>query len=306
MKKLTSLLLALVMLFAALTLSGCGEDKVNPLELEGYSELSTDDMKIVKNYHKSFKDNFVQLLPPEQTTFEEKIDSIKEGKNTFYEVNINECYYVCGYINPFAEALLYFTTGMDFNNIEWYVVSSAESIANEINGMERVATYLVYNGTIEADVLNNTQKDLNCKFSILLNGDELFTELTAKLRNNDRLLVFDKLDISSQDGAILYYHSDIYNSYPIHVNNESTKLLLLQHSITYSYREDKTEFIRTQLGKYYEDISPLLVFDDEFNEKIYVDESGNRIYSGIPQSEERFITVINVGISISDVAEIVK
>ena len=72
MKKLTSLLLALVMLFTALALSGCGEDKINPLELEGYSELSTDDIKIVKNYHKSFKDNFVQLLPPEQTTFEEK------------------------------------------------------------------------------------------------------------------------------------------------------------------------------------------------------------------------------------------
>ena len=51
---------------------------------------------------------------------------------------------------------------------------------------------------------------------------------------------------------------------------------------------------------------PHLVFDDKLNEKIYVDELGNRIYSGIPQSEERFITVINVGISISDVAEIVK
>ena len=306
MKKLTSLLLALVMLFTALTLSGCGEDKINPLELEGYSELSTDDIKIVKNYHKSFKDNFVQLLPPEQTTFEEKIDSIKEGKNTFYEVNIKECYYICGYINPIVESVLYFTVGIDSDNIEWYAINNPDSIVNEINGMERVATYLVYNGAIETDVFNNTPIGSNCKFSILLNGDELFTELTAKLRNNDRLLVFDKLDLSSQDGAILYYQSDIYNSYPIHVNNESTKLLLLQHSITYSYQEDKTECISTQLGMYYEKMLPLLVFDDKLNEKIYVDDLGNRIYSGIPQSEERFITVINVGISISDVAEIVK
>ena len=132
MKKLTSILLIMTIILSCFALVGC--DNIDPLSLEGYSELSSEDLKIIANYCSSFEqDVFADCFPNLPYTFETKINLINEKDYTFYETSVGDSYYICGYIDSFFETLLYFTVGIKSNNLKWYRVESVEQIKEEIN-----------------------------------------------------------------------------------------------------------------------------------------------------------------------------
>ena len=289
-KKITSILLILTIILSCFALVGC--NVIDSLSLEGYSELSSEDLKIIANYCSSFEqDKFADYFPNLPYTFETKINLINEKDYTFYETSVGNSYYICGYIDSFFETLLYFTVGIKSNNLKWYRVESVEQIKEKINGLQLYAKYLVYNGTIKKDIVNNIDINQKCKFSFLLSENNRYTESISKLEKNELLYTFDK-KITLDDETILFNSFDVGNSYPVYIIDEQNKYMVMHHYSTFNY-DDYYETLSYQLGEYYEVLLPYFVYSDDINETVHM-------------YENRYETKINVGISIDAILDLIN
>ena len=299
MRKILSAFLILTM-----TLSFCACNTVDPLELEGYSELDNDDLRIVASYRNSINDIFVEPLPKQTYSLEEQINMINNKDYTFYETEIDSKYYICGYINHILGPALYLFGGVESDDVQWYRVSSKEQIKDNIKGMGLTAIYLVYDATIKKDVINATETNKGSKISFLLDNKDYIDDQILKIDADNKILMFKENDIADTDKTVLLYSSDIRNSHRIHTDGEGNKLVVLHHSSSFSYRHDY-EPISIQLGKYYEQFLPCFIFSDELNEKRYIDESGNYIDGYQDIDESRYEIRINVGISMDDFVDLI-
>ena len=298
MKKIISLTMAI--LFALLSCALlCSCDIINPLELEGYSGLDDDDLRIVASYRNSINDIFVEPLPKQTYSLEEQINMINNKDYTFYETEIDSKYYICGYINYILGSALYLFGGVKSDDVQWYRVSSKEQIKDNIKGMGLTAIYLVYDATIKKDVINATETNKGSKISFLLDNKEYIDDQILKIDADNKILMFKENDIADTDKTVLLYSSDIRNSHRIHTDGDENKLVVLHHSSSFGYR-DGYEIVSVQLGEYYDQFLPYFIFSDDLNEKFYLDEVNNYIYGNQSIDESRYEIRTNVGININD------
>lgn len=299
MKKIICVLLILTM---ALSFFGCND--VDPLELDGYSQVNEDDLRIVESYRSSINDAFVEYFPEATYSLEEQINMINNNDYTFYETEIEDKYYICGYINSISEFVLYLLGEVKSNDIQWYRVDSKEQIKDKINGMVLTAIYLVYDATIKNDVINATATNKDAKIYFLLDNKNYIDDQILKIEADNTILMFNENGIADADKTVLLDSSDIRNSHRIHTHGEGNKLVVLHHSSSFSYRHDY-EAISMQLGEYYEQFLPCFIFSDELNEKRYIDESGNYIDGCEKIDESRYEIRTNVGINMDNFIDLI-
>ena len=293
-----------VLLILTMALSFCGCNAVHPLELEGYSQVNEDDLRIVESYRSSIGDAFVGYFPKAAYSLEEQINMINNNDHTFYETEIEDKYYICGYINSISEFALYLFGEVKSDDIQWYRVNSKEQIKDKINGMELTAIYLVYDATIKNDVINATAINKAAKIYFNLDNKSYIDDQILKTEADNTILMFNENGIADTDKTVLLDSSDIRNSHRIHADGEGNKLVVLHHSSSFSYR-DGYEAISIQLGEYYEQLLPCFVFSDELNEKRYIDESGNYIDGNQDIDEGRYEIRTNVGINMDDFVDLI-
>lgn len=279
MKKLTSIILALTMLLSCALLYGCAA--VDPLELEGYSELSLDDKRIVEAYQRSFTYDMAEVYPRWPYAFDKKAGMIEKGEYTFYKTSIGEHYYICGYVAPALKFVLYFSIGVRSENLKWYVVDNEDMIRDEINGMKLSAKYLVYDGVIESDINHKIAVNKKCKFSFAIHDKNRIDEQLTRLNMYDYLLTFDKVDIAAEDGAAMYTGFDVENSYPIYADGNGNELMLIRHTVSHSHSDEKHEVIEDQCGEYYGTLSQYMIFDEKFSERLCIGECGCTIITNV-------------------------
>ena len=304
MKKIISLMMAILFVLLSCALL-CSCDKINPLELEGYSKIDEDDFEIIAGYYTSISNFGSEYSPIPSRTLKEQIDLVKEKDYTFYEISIENPYYICGYINPIAKTLLFFTSGIKFDNVEWYKVENKDQIKDEINGTRLLATYLVYNANVEKDIVNNIELSKKSKFHFWLEDKNYVDDAILKLNANEHILTFGKEKIINDNKTIFFESHDANDSYPICVDESQNSFVLLRSSISFVNGNSSGNMLPLIFGDYYEAFSPYLIYNDIWNEKRYLDENGNYILNSSQIDGTRYETVINVGININDFVDLI-
>ena len=262
MKKPISLILLICILLSCVSLCAC--NFVNPLNLEGYSEISEEDKPITKTVASRHDYSLTQYDKTLGDTFVDKIRKVQSSSYGFYKVSIdtNSCYYICGYGNTVLSQFMYMTFGDNAAIYEWYRVNSLENIQTTINNKELIHVFVVYDAVIERNILNGNEYNYKTKYY----NKQNINKLEANTLSNDTYILYLK-EYLLKERSLPYINSlDLNNGYNMYVDENGVEYLSFLHeycsedgSITKNYSKDL--FLQ-----YYDILSIHFVIIDELDE----------------------------------------
>ena len=268
-----------VLLILTMALLFCGCNAVDPLELEGYYTISEEDKPIIESVASRFDFTLTQYDSLVPDNFVDKIDNVKSGTYSLYKasIDIDSCYYLCGYGNSDLSFFMYMTIGEYSWLYDWYRVDSFENIQKSINNKELIHLFVVYDAVIERDLLDGTV--YNHKTKYYNKQSDVDTEIVLQ---NDTYIIYRREYLINENNYPYLTASDLNDGYVMYIDENGIEYLSFLHEL-YSETNDLTENKSEELFlDYYDILSPYFVSIDELDERYNYD--GNSIlkkHSGI-------------------------
>ncbi len=218
---------------------------------------------------------------PEYDDFSEFLQYMKQPRRTYYKysVDFGSAYYICAYLNndffetwPFSFAPFSVDTGYDVDYFIWHKFKYGETVPKEIGNSYFVGGYILFECTIERDILNNKECHYTYKyFAPLQNGyADIGIDITSKYShlNNYVLRYFENFDTEDY----IFLTSTSYQKY--HRTNGFTSLIeyngemylrIDSSSDAYDPETFSFEKHRKEIGSSYDEIIPYLTVIEKNN-----------------------------------------
>ena len=136
---------------------------VEELVFEHGDNFTEDDIEFVKYFHK-YED---MIIEPKIYSCSDVFDNTKNNKGYLYfvDVDIENSYYICGYIDlNIEENSLYYGWVIDVEKYKWYKFNDKASIPNEMEGLSLGISFEIYDATVIKDVGNDVDCSHKFKF----------------------------------------------------------------------------------------------------------------------------------------------
>ena len=219
---------------------------------------------------------------------------------TYYEISVDfsSAYYICAYLSkdyyetsPFSFPPFSVENGYLVDEFVWYKFAQGETVPEQIDNCDFIGGFILFDCTIERDILNDKECNYKCKYyAPLENGyADIGVDLTSKYCDvNNRILRYSKdLELISY----IFLTSNAYQNYyrsntfvkPIVYNGE---MYLMVDSSSDAYNSEIFSFEkhREEVGSRYDEIVPYL--------KIIEYTDGNQGYY-VAISIDSFVELLN-------------
>ncbi len=257
MKKRICLLIMIVFIGTII----CGCTFTNPPELTGYSNICEEDRAITRmvaaRYDYSLT-NYDPIVPP---NFVQKIDSIKSETYSFYtaSIDIDSCYYICGYGNSVLSTAMYMTFGDGDWLYEWYRVDGLENVQRTINGKELLHILAVYDATIDRDIVSGTEYRYKAKYYNKQDTKEPRPIFPA----SDAYILYLKSNLVNEADSIYISSFELNNGYKMHTDINGVQYLSFIHEKQRETDSESKNYSKNLFLEYYDVLSPHFVLIDE-------------------------------------------
>ena len=128
---------------------------------DNFTEEDIEFVRSLHNYRKMY-------YTPKIFTFSKMVEDVRQGEGYLYflDVDMENSYYICGYLDISIEENLYEWAGgiIDVESYAWFKFEDRESIPEQIDNMNICWTAHIYDAVIVADVGNNTKCNQKTKF----------------------------------------------------------------------------------------------------------------------------------------------
>ena len=279
MKKIISLMMAILFVLLSCALL-CSCDKINPLELEGYSQISEEDKPIIQCVTSRYDYRLVEYDKVPAPTFIDKIKDVQtEGLSSFYKASIDNDsrYYICGYGSTELSSFMYMTIGDGAWVYEWYRVDGFENIQKNINNKELVHLFVVYDAVVEKDLIDGTSYNLKTKY--YSKRSDMDREFVIQ---GDTFIIYRRKYLINEKNYPYLTGSDLNDGYRMYIDDNGVEYL----AFLYEQCREKDGLTQNCSERlfldYYDVLSPYFVLIDEFETISYYNE--DRIinkYAGI-------------------------
>lgn len=220
MKKIISLTMAILFTLLCFALL-CSCDKINPIELEGYSKIDEDDLYLIKliTVNPNLMSNNTDKLSDCQTLLD-AISTINSGYGSFYltEVLKTNYFLLCGYENYCHPGWIYgiFRDAFSAEIYDWYKVDNLENIKSEINNASLQYVYIVFECVVKKDIISNTDVDYHRRYYLSLDVNSINTYDIDDMVEDEIIILDDKnMDTSTsfQNRNMYYTKNDLGYDY---------------------------------------------------------------------------------------------
>ena len=229
------------------------------------------------------------------------VDVIRDtqGNKGFYqaELDINNPYFICHYYqdNTKYDFLLsfdnIFETSLNKTNFKWYKFENCdfEELPQEIDGMIRGETYILFDGVIVRDIAEGTEQNLT--FTYYAKRTENFNIFGIW---EDMLFYYSKglpyFEADNNKHLFLTYVVDYANEYQsaLYSGEDETKYLLF-YTDHKNYDIDNlsnNDYLRYQLGEFYDKLVP-------YFERLEELDTTNSYFFGIDINKFEEVLLIN-------------
>lgn len=218
---------------------------------------------------------------PAYDDFSGFLQYMKQPQRTYYKysADFSSAYYICAYLSkdffetwPFSFAPFSVDDGYDVDYFIWYKFNYGETVPEETENSYFVGGFILFDCTIERDILNNEECNYKFKyFAPLENGyADIGMDITAKYSrlNNYVLRYFENFDTEDY----IFLTSTSYQEY--HRTNGFTSLIehngemyLRVDSSSDAYNPETFSFEkhRDKIGTRYDEIVPYLTVIEKNN-----------------------------------------
>ena len=256
MKKLTSIILILVILSSCIVFSGCGWINRKEYVFFTHGDDFTDkDIAFVRSLHGKKNQNVMDIP---SLSFD-SILAACEGMLSFYlmELDVENPYFICAYSSP-NQINLINLNGFNVSAYSWYKFNNAEEIADTVNGKELKISYRLIDCKVK-DISYGKDFDESFVFYSKTRSDTLqyYTKYMLLFMGDHQLLaksVFNTIDGNLPYQRLFQIYEDKYGSKYLPILDEQTI-----DEKTY------TDIAREELGIYYDIFASDLVDLPEWN-----------------------------------------
>ena len=232
--------------------------------------LTNEDFYFITNKAEYFPDSYWVTIYDDFTDFL----AYMQQRETYYEfsVDFSSAYYICAYLSkdyyetsPFPFPPFSVENGYLVDEFVWYKFAQCETVPEQIDNCDFIGGFILFDCTIERDILNNKECNYKCKYyAPLENGyADIGVDLTSKYCDvNSRILRYAE-DLASTPYIFLtsnayhnYYRS---NSFVKPIEHDGEMYLRVDSSSdaynpeTFSFEKHKDE-----IGSHYDEIVPYL------------------------------------------------
>lgn len=233
--------------------------------------LTNEDFYFIQNIA---QDQGLGYWVPEYDDFSGFLQYMKHPQRTYYKysADFSSAYYICAYLSkdffetwPFSFAPFSVDDGYEVDYFIWHKFNYGETVPDEIENSYFVGGFILFDCTIERDILNNEECNYKFKyFAPLENGyTDIGMDITAKYSrlNNYVLRYFENFDTEDH----IFLTSTSYQKY--HRTNGFTSLIehngemyLMVDSSSDVYDPETFSFENHQekIGSRYDEIVPYL------------------------------------------------
>lgn len=219
--------------------------------------FTQDDIDFVLMLHGEKRNDKIPIDKPGRVGFECVLNAGKEGQPIF-SACFGDSYIICAYLKP--GALPYITNiwgdyKFDVTKYIWYKFTDSTQMLETINGARLTEdSYLLYNCTLEKDVVNNVEYNKTFKCYIKYEGEYSCEYVTSKM-----LLFFASHKLSNVLSETKHIAFPLYNGDAFGVYTDEGGIDYL----SFSYNR-----IASDLGEHYGFLSPYFeVLEEHVNDE---------------------------------------
>lgn len=258
--------LALILLTSMLLCSCSMHIGKNTTIFEGilirHSENFTEeDFEFVYSLHSVDYKNSMPFDMPMPFTLGEIIDNIRAGdQSTLFlmELDVNKSYYICKYGKSIGERPD-LPDKCNVSDFIWVKYDNSEDILPEYNGVKLQKSYILFDGVVKNDIVNEISYNKPCKYYLEFFNDKRYFSDTNKL------MIYRDRNLTDTSKMIFVTQSSFSEDYKIYTDN-GTNYLLFVHQ---TYSETEQGYINRSeqcFGEYYDVLAPEFVRFEEFDE----------------------------------------
>lgn len=294
MKKITSLLISIILICSLFAFVGCDRGNAfsgtttthkriapseRPAELDTLSLNYTDDfnkydIEFAKGMYERVSAN--KRLPitygyDSYMSFSSHMNILSKETDTFYKVNVDlegEPYFISVYGSESSIFLL--PLYGDAENVQWHKCYKYDNIPESIDGLTLIGSYAVYDCVVEKDVLNGTVFDLACKYYLpLVNGyDENNNSFIYGLCES--VLWYDAYKMLGRDTPLAIMHTVFFahvaekDMFEYYVDKDGVEYLVMPYE-HYKYSVDAA----WRIGDKASALEPYIIRNAELDDHYY-------------------------------------
>jgi len=219
--------------------------------------FSQDDIEFVLSLHGEKRNDKIPKDIPGRAGIEYVLNAGKEGQPIFTSY-FEDLYIICAYLKPGTMPYIPNIWGdyqFDITKYIWFKFTDSSQMVEAINGAKWTEdAYLLYDCTLEKDVVNNVEYNKTFKCYIKYEGDYSYEYVTSNM-----LLFFNPQVLSNVLGKLKHVAFPLYtgDAFGIYKDEDGVDYL------RFSYSESQYIF-----GEHYDSLSPYFeVLDEDFNDK---------------------------------------
>lgn len=262
-KTLALILLTSVMLLCSCTMHiGKNMTIFNGILIRHSENFTEEDLKFVESLHHSVHyKNSMPFDMPIPYTLGEIIDNIRsEEESTLFlmELMVDRPYFICKYGKNMGESPD-LPDKCNVSDFIWVKYDNSEDILPEYNGIKLQKSYILFDGVVKSDIVNDISYNKPCKYYLeFTDGEDYFND-------TDKLMIYRNKNLVHSDESLFITKSYFSEDYKIYTNN-GVSYVLFTHQI---YSEADQSYIyksEAYFGKYYDVLLPEFVRFDKFDE----------------------------------------